>query len=138
MRRSKGKVAVENTSQTNGAIRSWFSALKHPWRTVLQIARSQVTAIRAIRSAIGIALPLALGVATGHVIEGVSIAGGALSLGSIGLSDPHHVRARTMLLACVGIAISAFVGSITSHISWLAILVVGLWGFGAGLLVSLG
>src|SRR5256885_6698 len=71
MRRSKGKVTVENTSQTNGAIRSWFSALKHSWRTVLQIDRSQVTAIRAIRSAIGIALPLALGVATGHVIEGV-------------------------------------------------------------------
>jgi uncharacterized membrane protein YccC len=129
---------VANTSQTNGTIRSWFSTLKYSWRTALQIDRSQLTAVRAIRSTIGVAVPLILGVATGHVIEGVSIAGGALSLGSIGLSDPHHVRARTMLLACVGIAISAFVGSVTSHIGWLAVLVVGLWGFGAGLLVSLG
>ena len=129
---------MENTSQINGTIRSWFSALKYSWRTALQIDRSQLTAVRAIRSTIGVAIPLALSVATGYIPEGVSIAGGAVSLGSVGLSDPHRVRARTMLLACVGVAISAFVGSITSHIGWLAVLVVGLWGFGAGLLVSLG
>jgi hypothetical protein len=71
-----GKMVVENTSQTNGTIRSWFSTLKYSWRTALQIDRSQLTAVRAIRSTIGVAVPLILGVATGHMIEGVSIAGG--------------------------------------------------------------
>jgi len=42
-----------------------------------------------------------------------------------------------MLLACLGIALSAFVGSITSRIDWLAILAAGLWGIGAGMLVAI-
>lgn len=94
--------------------------------------------MRAIRSTIGFALPLIIGVATGNVAAGVSMAGGAASIGSVKLTDTGYARMRTMLLACVGIAFSAFVGSITSHFDWLAILVAGLWGIGAGLLVSLG
>jgi uncharacterized membrane protein YccC len=66
------------------------------------------------------------------------MAGGAASIGSVKLTDTGYARMRTMLLACVGIAFSAFVGSITSRIDWLAILVAGLWGIGAGLLVALG
>src|SRR5436853_4321603 len=115
---------------------SWFPALKHSWRAALRIDRSQVTAVPALRSAIGFVLPLALGVATGHVVEGVSIAGGAVSLGMVGLTYAHRARMRTMLLACAAVAISAFVGSITSRIDWLAILAVGIWGIGAGLLVA--
>jgi uncharacterized membrane protein YccC len=115
---------------------SWFSALKHSWRAALRIDRSQITAVPALRSVIGFVLPLALGVATGHVVEGVSIAGGAISLGSVGLTYAYRARMRTMLLACAAVALSAFVGSITSRIDWLAILVVGIWGIGAGLLVA--
>src|SRR5947208_1375211 len=117
---------------------SWFSALKHSWRMALQIDRSQIAALPAIRSTIGFVLPLAIGVATGHVVEGVSMAGGAATLGAVGLTSTHHARVRTLLLACAGIAISAFVGAITGRIDWLAILVAGLWGIGAGLLVSVG
>src|SRR5436309_6469752 len=116
---------------------SWFSALKHSWRAALRIDRSQITAIPAIRSTIGFVLPLALGVATGHVVEGVSMAGGAASLGAVGMLYTYRARTRTMLLACAGIALSAFVGSTTSQIDWLAILVAGLWGIAAGLLVSI-
>src|SRR2546421_2487641 len=113
---------------------SWLSAIKHSWRTALRIDRSQITAIPAIRSTIGFVLPLALGVATGHVIEGVSMAGGAASIGAVGLTYTYHARTRAMLLACFGITLSAFVGAITSRIDWLAILVPGIWGIGAGLL----
>src|SRR5947209_386533 len=115
---------------------SWFPALKHSWRAALRIDRSQITAVPALRSVIGFVLPLALGVATGHVVEGVSIAGGAISLGMVGLTYAYRARMRTMLLACAAVALSAFVGSITSRISWLAILVVGIWGIWAGLLVA--
>src|SRR5947209_15767573 len=113
---------------------SWFPALKHSWRAALRIDRSQITAVPALRSVIGFVLPLALGVATGHVVEGVSMAGGAASLGAIDLTSPYHARTRTMLLACGGIAFSAFVGSLTGRIDWLAILVIGIWGIGIGLL----
>lgn len=117
---------------------SWFSALRYSWRVALRIDRTQLTAAQAISSVIGFALPLAIGVATGRVVEGVSMAGGAATLGAVGLTYTYRARTRVLLLACLGIAFSAFVGSITSRIDWLAILVVGLWGFGAGLLVALG
>ena len=115
---------------------SWFPALKHSWRAALRIDHSQITAVPAVRSVIGFVLPLALGVATGHVVEGVSIAGGAVSLGTVGLTYTYRARMRTMLLACAAIALSAFVGSATSRIDWLAILVIGIWGIWAGLLVA--
>lgn len=121
----------------NTEITSWFSALRSSWRTTLRIDRSQIMAIQALYSMLGFAIPLALGVATGHVVEGVSIAGGAASLGSVALDASSSARTRTMFLACVGIAVSAFVGSVTSQIDWLAILVIGIWGFVAGMLVAL-
>lgn len=116
---------------------SWFSVLKRSWRTALHIDRSQITAVQAIRGTIGFVLPLALGVATGHVVEGVSLAGGAATLGAVGLTFTYRARTRTLLLACLAIACSAFVGSLIGRVDWLAILVLGLWGFGAGLLASI-
>lgn len=121
----------------NTEITSWFSALRASGRTALRIDRSQIMAIQALYSTLGFVIPLALGVATGYVVEGVSIAGGAASLGSVALDASSSARTRTMFLACVGIAVSAFVGSVTSQIDWLAILVIGIWGFGAGMLVAL-
>jgi uncharacterized membrane protein YccC len=143
------KIAMKPATQTKGKestfspraremIRSWFAALQHSWRAAIQIDRSQLTAIPAIRTTIGFALPLAIGVTTGHVLEGVSVAGGATSLGAVGLTYTYRARTRAMLLACVGVALSAFVGSITSRIDWLSILVAGIWGIGAGMLVALG
>ncbi len=117
---------------------SWFSVFKRSWQSALRIDRSQITAVQAIRGTIGFVVPLALGVATGHVVEGVSLAGGAATLGAVGLTYTYRARTRTLLLACLGIAFSAFVGSIIGRIDWLAILVLGLWGFGAGLLASTG
>ncbi len=116
---------------------SRLSVLKHSWQSALHIDRSQITAVQAIRGTIGFVVPLALGVATGHVVEGVSLAGGAATLGAVGLTYTYRARTRTLLLACAGIAFSAFVGSIVGRIDWLAILVLGLWGFGAGLLAAI-
>lgn len=116
---------------------SWFSAFKRSLRAALHVDRSQLTAFQAIPGTIGVLLPLAIGVATGQVVVGVSIAGGAAILGSVGLTYTYRARTRTLLLDCLGIALAAFVGSITGHIAWLSVLAIGLWGTGAGLLVAL-
>ncbi len=116
---------------------SWLDVLKRSSKEVLRIDRSQLTAFQAIRGTIGIIIPLAIGVATGHVVEGVSIAGGAAIVASVGLTTTSRVRTRTMLLVCIGVALSAFVGSVTGHIGWLSVLVVGIWGFGAGMMVAI-
>lgn len=118
------------------AVRSWFAALKQAAQGALQIDRSKVTAGKALHSSIAYVLPLALGVGTGHILEGVLLAAGAALLGAVELTSPQHARIRTLLLACLGIALSAFIGTITGNISWLNILLVGLWGVGTGLLIA--
>ena len=129
---------MKNSLPKSGtASSSWFAALKHSWQATLRIDRSQLTAFQAIRSTIGIVLPLAIGVATGHVLVGVSMAGGAAILGGVGLTYTYRARTRTMLLDCLGVALSAFVGSITGSIGWLSVLVTGIWGAGAGLMVAI-
>ncbi len=115
---------------------SWFTALRSSWRAALQFDRSQITAFQAIRSTLGVALPLALGVATGQVTAGVVIASGSLILGSVGLRDPYRTRVRAMLLASLFVALSTFVGGITGSVGWLLILATGIWGVVAGMFAS--
>lgn len=118
-------------------IAAWLALLKSSWRTILTIDRSSITAFQAIRSAFGMALPLVLGVVTGQVEAGVLIASGALTLGSVGLKDPYRTRVRAMLLASVFVGLSALVGGLIDGIGWLPVLVIGLWGVGAGMFASL-
>ncbi|GCF09537.1 hypothetical protein KDI_31010 [Dictyobacter arantiisoli] len=106
------------------------------WQGTWRFDRSKITSQQAIRGLVGFILPLALGVATGHVVEGVSIAGGASLLAAVGLNLSNRVRLRTMVLCSIGIALSAFVGTVTSNNTLLAILATGVWGFGAGMLIA--
>lgn len=123
--------------QRENNLNVWLSVLRRSGQATVQIDRRQIVVLQAIRSTIGFALPLIIGVASGHVVEGVSMAGGAATVGTVGLAYTYRARARAMLLACTVIAISAFVGSVVGHVDWLAILVTGLWGLGAGLLVAI-
>jgi hypothetical protein len=43
-----------------------------------------------------------------------------------------------MLLASMGVAVSAFVGGVCGSVIWLAKVVAGFWGFAAGILVAVG
>ena len=122
---------------TDGRAATWWEALKQSARSALHINRAQITALPAIRGTLGYVLPLSIGVATGHVIEGVSIAGGAALIGSVGFTYTYRVRIRTMLLASLGIGLSALVGGLTGPIDWLLVPITGLWGLGAGILVAI-
>ena len=115
---------------------SWFVALRLSWQAALQVDRSQITAFQAIRSTFGLALPLALGVATGQITAGVVIASGSLMLGSVGLRDPYPTRVRAMLIASLFVALSTLVGGLTGSVGWLLILATGIWGVVAGMFAS--
>ena len=133
------KYAPEGSESKQAAERkqgSWFVALRLSWQAALQIDRSQITAFQAIRSTIGLALPLALGVATGQVTGGVVIASGSLMLGSVGLRDPYRTRVRAMLIASLFVALSTLVGGLTGSVGWLLILATGIWGVVAGMFAS--
>jgi hypothetical protein len=116
---------------------SWLAALGSSWQAALQFDRSQITAFQAIRSTIGLVIPLALGVATGQITAGVVIASGSLMLGSVGLRDPYPTRVRAMLLASLFVALSTLVGGLTGSVGWLLILATGIWGIVAGMFASI-
>lgn len=135
------QTAYKNKEDSLGVkykVRSWYRALKNSTRSALHLDRSQLTTIQAVRSSLGIGLPLILGVLTNNLVVGVSIAGGAASLAGVGLNSTHKARARLMLWTCLGVAVSAFVGNITSHVAWLSVIVAGVWGIIAGMLVAFG
>ncbi|HET8844620.1 MAG TPA: hypothetical protein VFN35_24330, partial [Ktedonobacteraceae bacterium] len=66
-------------------LKAWVDALEYSWRQAVRVDRSQLVVATALRSAVGLALPLTIGVMTGHILTGVSIAGGAAILGGVGL-----------------------------------------------------
>lgn len=117
---------------------SWLTALKAVFKQAVLIDRSQLSIARTIRSAVGFLLPLVIGLATNHLLIGVAVAGGAASLGSTGLSFTYPARTRTMLLASLGLIISALIGGLVGHIWWLVVLAIALWGFGGGFIICLG
>jgi hypothetical protein len=53
----------------------------------------------------------------------------------IGLTDsgvPYRGRVRAMLIASVATAVSTFVGEVTGSYDVVAVVLLGLWSFGAG------
>ena len=120
-----------------GKIAAWLALLKASWQSVLSVDRSSITAFQAIRSAFGVGLPLVLGVVTDQISAGALIASGALMLGSIGLKDPYRTRVWAMSLACLFVTLSTLIGGLIGGFGWLPVLVIGLWGLGAGMFASL-
>ena len=59
----------------------------------------------------------------------------------VGLTDsgaPYRNRVFAMLLAAVGVAVSTFVGEVSGGHDVLAVALLALWSFGAGMFIALG
>ena len=115
-----------------------FSALRPLARDVVRVDRSQLALVTALRNAVGVVVPLAVGAATGHLLVGLTISIGALNVAFTDRPGPYRLRAGRMLLAGLAAAASVFAGAATGGIDWLAVALAALWGFGGGLLVALG
>lgn len=84
-------------------------------------------------------LPLALGLASGHVRYGAYMALGALPAGFASFQGETRTRVAAVVLASLGMAVSTFVGAVTAYLApWLLVPVVGAWAYFAGLAVCLG
>jgi uncharacterized membrane protein YccC len=135
--RKQGK-AGRGTEPGRMTFGEWLRTFKASWKMALHLDRSSLTPFQAVRSTLGVGVPLLLGIATGQVETGVLIASGALMLGSVGLKDPYQKRAQTMLLACVFVTLSALVGGVVGGLGWLPVLIsVGVWGLVAGMFASI-
>ncbi len=81
---------------------------------------------------------LVVGERSGHEPEGLIAAAGALPVGFGAFQHLTRLREGPMLLAAVGIGVSAAVGTLVSGVLGLEALTAGLWGFGLGLFTALG
>ena len=91
----------------------------------------------ALRNALAVALPLAIGIAIGNPLGAVAITTGALNVAYADGNDPYAQRARRMLAWSVLGGIAVFTGSISGEYNWAAIPVAALWAFIAGMLLSI-
>lgn len=117
---------------------AWLETFKTSWRTALRIDRTSLTPFQAVRSMLGVGVPMILGLVTNQVETGLLVASGGMLLGSVGLKDPYQKRTRTMLISCLFVVLSALVGGIVGGFGWWPVLVaVGFWGLLAGMFASI-
>jgi uncharacterized membrane protein YccC len=107
-------------------------------RDLLQLRHPRLAVATAIPSAIGFTLPLAVGLASGHVAEGTTAASGALIVGFVNWGGPYRRRAITLLATTLATGIAALLGGLAGPVAAATIVLVGVWGFASGLLVALG
>ncbi|HTJ69159.1 MAG TPA: FUSC family protein [Actinospica sp.] len=103
------------------------------------LRRAVPGARRALAIAGGVVLPLLIGVITRHPVEGVFAALGALLAGLASFQGVTRTRLSAVGVAGLGTAISTFVGAaVAAWQPWALIPVIAIWGYVAGLAVSLG
>ena len=126
----------QSKSSLQASRRSWFDAFTLSWHVALHMNMSQVMVLKALRGVIGIVFPLVVGLITGHIVEGATIAGGAALWTVMNMTSPNHARLRVLFLSCASMGIGAFLGSVIGTLPVMPILVVGAVAFIAGLLVA--
>jgi hypothetical protein len=99
---------------------------------------SRLAVAAAVPGAIGYAVPLIAGLATGHVADGVAASAGALIVGFANLGGRYRVRSATLLAATAAAGVAALAGGLAGPSAVATVLLMGVWRFASGLLVSLG
>lgn len=83
-------------------------------------------------------IPIVAATLLGNLAIGLMICIGAITVAPFARPAVDERTAGWMTIAGVIMAISAFVGSTTGSIDWLAILLTTIWALGAGLMVAIG
>ena len=108
------------------------------WQKVVSIESGNLEALVALRNAIGVVIPIALGVAIGSQIAGVAAGFGALQVSYSDSPGPYRLRARRMLAATTLCSVAVVAGGLAVRSPVLAGILILFWGFCAGLSACLG
>jgi len=112
--------------------------LLQPLRSAVAFDLAKIDLGFALRSTVGVAIPLLLALAAGNAALGGAAAIGALSAGFASQQGVYRTRAAAMLWTSAGMALSAFVGASASHSSVAIVAATAGWGYAYGLVASLG
>ncbi|HVW82254.1 MAG TPA: FUSC family protein [Mycobacteriales bacterium] len=114
------------------------SSLRRAVASALAIDPSGFAPLVALRGALGVGVPVAVGLGTHHPAEGAIAAAGALPAGAAALGNRQVAGPGVIGATAVGMAISTFAGGLAAgHLAWTLVVLAG-WGFAAGLTVVLG
>ena len=108
------------------------------WRGVFHVDTSKLDPWIALRNAVGVSAPLAIGIAIGAPLGGLAVAVGALNVSYSDGHDPYAQRAKRMLASSLLCAIAVLAGGLAGHHTAVAVLLATAWAFGSGMVVALG
>ena len=114
------------------------NAWRQQWRKVIHFDHGRMQPWVALRNAIGVTLPLAVGVALGMPLGGLAVSTGALQVSYSDGHGPYAQRAKRMLAATLLCALAVVAGGRAGRNLVLAVIVPSLWAFAAGLGVCIG
>jgi uncharacterized membrane protein YccC len=107
-------------------------------RALIEIKPRDVPLRVALRNTAAVVLPLAAGIASGHVTIGLGVSAGALNTMFSDQPGPYRLRMQRLLLTALAAAVSAFAGSLLGAHAALLVIAALVWGVGGGMLVALG
>ncbi|MDQ2805148.1 MAG: FUSC family protein [Pseudomonadota bacterium] len=126
---------MQTNGQRQAAVRGVLSAAA---QDAVSFDWSACHPVAALYCLPAIVFVIAVGFTFGQPLAALIASGGALSVGFGSFQHLTRVWATPMLLAAVGMSVSAFVGTLVSGVPGLEAATAGLWGFALGLFVSLG
>jgi uncharacterized membrane protein YccC len=106
------------------------------WQGVLHVDTSKMDAGIGFRNALGVALPLAIGIAVKMPLGGLAVASGALNVSYSDGHDPYWQRAKRMVATSALCAVAVMAGGLAGHYSVLAVLLSSFWAFWAGFAIA--
>lgn len=107
-------------------------------RAATRVDRGQLAVGPGLMAALGLALPLAIGLLMGQPRAGATAALGALPVGVASLVGTYQLPLRAMAVTSAAVSLSALAGSLSADVLPLRLAVLAGWGAAAGLLVALG
>lgn len=108
------------------------------WQKLARFDKRRMEPLVALRNAIGVALPVAVGVAMGKPTAGLAAAVGALQVSYSDNPGPYRLRARRMIAATLLCSLAVVAGGLAVRSPVLAGVVILFSGFCAGLVACLG
>ncbi|MFI9081765.1 FUSC family protein [Streptomyces sioyaensis] len=110
-----------------------------PWlRHTLAIRPGPVDWPLVTRGGIGMLVPLSVGLATGHPVEGAAAGLGAYGAALDDTSGAYRLRAATLLLPQLGGAIGLSLGRLTGGLPWAAVVLMTAVALVSGFVSSIG
>jgi len=98
-----------------------LSKWKTFWRGVLHVDTAKMDPWIAARNAMGVAIPLAVGIAIGMPLGGLAVASGALNVSYSDGHDPYKQRAKRILASSLLCAVAVMAGGLAGHHNAIAI-----------------